>query len=93
MCERRFVLRIMSKEKFCLRCLLKDSGMEATLVSILEKTKRIPAKERAADEEYRRRLDICSACEWLEKGTCLKCGCYPELRAAYKALRCPGKKW
>lgn len=83
----------MSKEKFCLRCLLKDSGMEATLVSILERIKRIPPKDKTPDEEYRRRLEICKDCEWLEKGTCLKCGCYPEFRAAYKALRCPAKKW
>lgn len=51
-------------------------------------------KEDAAEEGcYEERLFICKSCDSLNAGTCLKCGCYVELRAAGKYSHCPGKKW
>lgn len=29
----------------------------------------------------------------IAKSGCLKCGCYPEFRAAFAANGCPAKKW
>jgi len=83
----------MSKERFCLRCFLKDSGMEETLLSIFERMKRIPPNEKTPDGEYNSRLAVCKECDWLVGGTCNKCGCYPEFRAAFIKQHCPAKKW
>ena len=48
---------------------------------------------KAADDLYKRRLDACKKCDYLEAGTCQACGCYVELRAAVKKNKCPYKKW
>ena len=80
-------------EKFCLRCLLREAGREDTLKSIAEHIKKIADKDKSGNEEYKRRLEICTACEWLSEGTCLKCGCYPEFKAAFLKQKCPYKKW
>ncbi|MCQ2484248.1 MAG: DUF6171 family protein [Clostridia bacterium] len=50
---------------------------------------RIKPEEKTADGEYRKRLDVCKECDFLISGTCVKCGCYVELRAAYKMNNCP----
>ncbi|MFR1660111.1 DUF6171 family protein [Gallintestinimicrobium sp.] len=42
---------------------------------------------------YEKRLELCKACDYLEAGTCLACGCYVELRAAVKKNRCPYRHW
>ncbi|MBQ4626440.1 MAG: hypothetical protein IJB45_04225 [Clostridia bacterium] len=60
---------------------------------MIKHIKRISAGEKASDKEYSRRLDVCRECEFLEEGTCLKCGCYPEMKAAFNYQKCPMKKW
>ena len=54
-------------------------------------------EEKADDGVYKARLNVCGECEHLISGTCMKCGCYVELRAAYKKNKCPlagkGAKW
>jgi hypothetical protein len=49
--------------------------------------------DRASDELYENRLDLCKECDSLLAGTCQKCGCYVEIRAASKSAKCPIKKW
>ena len=83
----------MSGERFCRRCFLIESGREDTLKSIKEHIKKIPPREKSGGEEYNRRLAVCSGCESLVGGVCLKCGCYPEFRAAFIRQKCPCKKW
>ena len=49
--------------------------------------------DRAAPEEYERRLAVCRECGLLVEATCQACGCYAEFRAYGKRSRCPKKKW
>ena len=45
------------------------------------------------DEVYEFRLLQCSKCEYLEYGsTCLKCGCFVQIRAKLEEARCPLSK-
>ncbi|MBO4902404.1 MAG: hypothetical protein J5518_06395 [Lachnospiraceae bacterium] len=53
----------------------------------------IDPKDRTDDLLYEDRLSVCKACEKLETGTCLACGCYVEIRAAGKKTACPIGKW
>lgn len=80
-------------EKFCLRCLLREANKGDMLKTIKEHIKKIAPKDKSDYDEYLRRLGICKACEWLSEGTCLKCGCYPEFKAAFLKQKCPYKKW
>ena len=50
-------------------------------------------EEKAGEEEYRRRLDVCQECEKLQNGMCLSCGCFVQVRAAKGKERCPWEKW
>lgn len=61
---------------------------------MIEQYKNAIKKEDAVGEScYEKRLSLCKSCDFLNAGTCLKCGCYVELRAAAKVGRCPAKKW
>ena len=55
----------------------------------------MPEDERTPEPLYRLRLKHCLACSHLKDGTCLKCGCYVEARAASRFSRCPDvpPKW
>lgn len=44
-------------------------------------------------EEYKKRLEICNKCEFLIKGRCEKCGCWINLKARMKSVKCPINKW
>lgn len=79
--------------KFCLHCFLRECGRDETFRNIVEHIKKIADKDKSSGEEYQRRINICSECEFLSEGTCLKCGCYPEFKAAFKKQKCPIKKW
>jgi len=83
----------MSEERVCRRCLLLKSGREDILKDIKTRIERIPEKDKTDSEEYHQRLTLCGGCEFLSDGTCLKCGCYREFRAAFVRNRCPNKKW
>ena len=62
----------------------------ASLARLLaERIARIPEEERADDAETARRLSRCRGCDSLRDGTCALCGCYVELRAAKRRMRCP----
>ena len=81
--------------RFCRRCLLAKAGETDLAELIKQRIEVIPAAQRTADDEYAKRLAICEACEHLNRGTCTKCGCYVELRAAKSAQHCPHEntKW
>ncbi len=83
----------VTEKKFCLRCFLRDCGRNETFKNISDRIKKLSDKDKSSDEEYKKRISVCSECEFLSEGTCLKCGCYPEFRAAFKKQNCPIKKW
>ena len=85
----------MTGVKPCRRCLSADIGDKALSQAIAERIALIPEEQRADSAEYERRLEICRACDSLNSGTCAKCGCYAELRAARKGAYCPdsARKW
>ncbi len=80
------------EKKPCTRCLLEEAGKQDLYASIKRCIEKIPKKQRTASAEYDRRLDICTACEHISEGTCLKCGCYVQLRAAKSDSHCPLKR-
>ena len=78
----------------CKLCLIRDMAEKADIYEYVKKTRAmLPEKEKASDELYEERLNVCMACESLLAGTCHKCGCYVEIRAASKSSECPIKKW
>lgn len=81
--------------KPCRRCLSTDIGDKALSQAIAERIAVIPEEQRADESTYKMRLDICRACGSLNSGTCAKCGCYAEIRAARKNAYCPdsARKW
>lgn len=83
----------MTESRECRRCLLIKSGKEDVLADIRKRIEKIPAEEKTTQPEYQDRLAICESCDYLNGGTCLKCGCYPEFRSAFKTNKCPIKKW
>ena len=78
----------------CKRCLLKDLADSADVLAQVEKTRSfMTADEKAADALYEKRLSVCRECDRLIDATCLKCGCYVEIRAVAKGASCPARKW
>ena len=77
----------------CKRCLLREAfpaDYEKYVAGLLTK---IPESAKASDAQYQQRLGVCSACDQLQNGTCMGCGCLVELRAAYKKEKSPFGKW
>lgn len=83
----------MNSERVCRRCLLLEMGKEDILAEIRVRIEKISQAEKTDEKEYTRRLEICQSCDELIDATCLKCGCYPEFRAAFIKNKCPIKKW
>ncbi len=82
--------------RICRRCLLLEAGDKENFDLIQEHIKKIRPSERTPGDEYEKRLSICRTCKELVDGTCLKCGCYVEFRAAFIRQRCPdtgNRKW
>lgn len=74
----------------CRRCLLEDMPSEAALIqNIRELIALMPPEQRADEALHRQRLAICRNCDHLNDGTCALCGCFVELRAAKRRMRCP----
>lgn len=78
----------MPEQKPC-RCLLMASGQEDMARLVAEYIATLPEESRVPDETYRARLALCESCEALHSGTCARCGCYVEARAAKRSLSCP----
>lgn len=49
----------------------------------------LPDAQKVSQEVYNSRLAVCRACAHLSEGTCVKCGCYVEMRAIKKRMTCP----
>lgn len=81
----------------CKRCLLRESAEKDVYEDIRSRIDRLSESEKSDDELYSMRLGLCRECQHLISGVCMKCGCYVELRAAFKRQRCPlpssDKKW
>ena len=83
----------MQAPQTCRRCLLEDMEDEQALYSLIQSHVALLAEsEKTPEETYRRRLALCRACDQLSGGTCMQCGCYVELRAARRGMRCPHAK-
>ena len=72
--------------------MLSEIDMADVLNSIKECIEKISQNEKANETLYQNRLRACKECEHLISGTCMKCGCYVELRAAYIKQKCPDSK-
>lgn len=74
------------------RCLLKDAGEKELAENIKEYIGALNEEIKADKDLYEHRLDICKKCDYLLNGTCRKCGCYVEMRAAVVTNHCPSEK-
>lgn len=79
-------------KKECKRCLLLQSGDSYNYELIQTYIAKIKPADKCDDVLYSQRLEICKSCYQLVNGTCLKCGCYVEFRAAFAAKHCPKSK-
>ena len=75
----------MSASNQCRRCLLQEMTDENDYYQL-------PAKKRTPDAAYAARLACCKACDALNAGTCMQCGCYVEMRAARLDMHCPKER-
>ena len=80
-------------ERRCRRCLLRESLPEDYEKYVASMLGRIPAHSRTQETLYQARLAACKACDQLNTGTCMGCGCLVELRAAYRSQHCPFGRW
>ena len=83
----------MDNQTRCRRCLLREAYPEDYEKYVASLLQRLSPENRAADDLYARRLEACRACDQLNSGTCMGCGCLVELKAAYAKEKCPFKKW
>ena len=80
----------------CKRCLLLQSGDSKNYELIQQYIEKIKPEEKCEDALYFKRLEYCRECDNLISGTCIKCGCYVEFRAAFRNKKCPdtkNRKW
>lgn len=54
-----------------------------------------PRQPRSDQELIEARLEVCNACEWIDKRMmkCRKCGCFMYLKSTLKQASCPLGKW
>lgn len=78
----------MAEQRPC-RCLLMASGQADMARLVAEYIAALPEESRVPEETYQDRLTLCQQCEALHSGTCARCGCYVEARAAKRSLSCP----
>lgn len=76
----------------CKKCLLSQTDPEGIYKEIKEMIAALPEEKRADGDTYRQRLEICGKCPYIGEGTCGKCGCFIELRAAKKYMHCPAEE-
>lgn len=81
--------------RVCRRCLLRQADARA-YETVAAYVAEIPPDKRANDALYEKRLAACLQCSYLSAGLCTKCGCYAEMRAAFREKSCADydhKKW
>ena len=74
--------------KPCRKCLLSETDETAFFKHVQEYVDSIPPEQKAPQKEYKRRLELCKACNHLTNGMCALCGCYVEVRAAKAEQHC-----
>ncbi|MDE6763368.1 MAG: hypothetical protein K2J73_06790 [Oscillospiraceae bacterium] len=78
-----------TSKPFCRKCLFEEIDRDGVYSSIKELISALTEEKRTEENEYRHRLEICRQCNSLGEGTCGKCGCFVELRAAKADMHCP----
>lgn len=74
----------------CRQCLLRDMLDPKAYERTVERVRRaMDARLRTPDAQYEERLHACSACDQLQNGTCMRCGCLVEMRAMRRDMHCP----
>ncbi len=81
------------EKRECRKCLLLMSGEEDNYRLVKQHIEKIRPQDKTSDILYSKRLEKCKECEYLISGTCIKCGCYVEFRAAFLNKKCPIKNW
>ncbi len=76
----------------CKKCLLAETGLSAEYENVKQFIEVLPEIHKVPQEVYEARLNICKECENLADGTCIKCGCYVEIRAIKNRMSCPDEK-
>ena len=82
--------------KPCRQCLLRDLLDQAQYERTVERARRnLSPALKTPDDVYEARLSLCSACDQLQNGTCMRCGCMVEMRAMRMDQHCPPprKRW
>ncbi len=82
----------MENNKHCVRCLLEEAGRIDVSKLVQERIAEIPEALRCDEKTYAERLALCTSCDHMNAGTCQKCGCYAQLRAARADNYCPHEK-
>ena len=82
----------MEKSKHCIRCLLEEAGRLDVSQLVRERIAELPEALRCDEKTYSERLAQCASCDHINSGTCQKCGCYAQLRAARADSYCPHEK-
>lgn len=74
----------------CRQCLLREMLDPQEYERTVERVRRaLSPRARTPDEEYEGRLAACRACDQLQNGTCMQCGCMVEMRAMRRDSHCP----
>ena len=74
----------------CRACLLRDTlNKEEYRKTILRVRENLSPRLLASDALYESRLALCTSCEHLQNGTCMRCGCLVEMRAMRTDQHCP----
>lgn len=76
---------------FCKRCFLNEID-EDMYKGIYEYISSLSEDIKTEGKAYAERLAICRQCDSLIGGTCIKCGCFAEVRAAKKIMHCPSEE-
>ena len=84
----------MEEKLYCRKCLIPDF-IEDKEKFLNNYVNTIPTEEKAEEDVYERRLEICYDCSHYLNGMCRLCGCFVAIRAAVKKQYCPGtiNKW
>jgi len=84
----------------CRKCSIEDIALfEQMRAQMPEYIKTVGEALRVSDEEYKKRLELCSECEGLAGGLiCRHCGCFVQMRALKNNSHCPnpsasGRSW
>ncbi|MCR5099836.1 MAG: DUF6171 family protein [Butyrivibrio sp.] len=77
----------------CRICLIRDMAGKEDILSYINKTRdMLTDEDRVSNLVYEERLKKCTSCDNLLSATCMKCGCYVEIRALAQNNHCPLKK-